>query len=82
MSIISGIVSSVLERTKLAALGNVELPLTDDEPLAVAKVDDSGLGKCELRIEGMTCGACVEVSPCHADALYMYSLVVVHRRHA
>lgn len=60
MSIISGIVSSVLERTKLAALGNVELPLTDDEPLAVTKVDDSGLGKCELRIEGMTCGACVE----------------------
>jgi Cu+-exporting ATPase len=32
----------------------------DDEPLAAAKVDDSGLGKCELRIEGMTCGACVE----------------------
>ncbi|KAG1808708.1 E1-E2 ATPase-domain-containing protein [Suillus subaureus] len=60
MSIIFGIVSSVLERTKLAALGNVELPLIDDEPLAVTEVDDSGLGKCELRIEGMTCGACVE----------------------
>lgn len=60
MSIISGIVSSVLERTKLAALGNVELPLRDSEPLAVTKVDDSGLGRCELRIEGMTCGACVE----------------------
>lgn len=60
MSIISGIVSSVLERTGLAALGNVELALTDDEPLAVSKVDGSGLGKCELRIEGMTCGACVE----------------------
>ncbi|KAG1860723.1 E1-E2 ATPase-domain-containing protein [Suillus subalutaceus] len=60
MSIISGILSSALERTKLAALGNVELPLMDDEPLAVAKADDSGLGKCEIRIEGMTCGACVE----------------------
>lgn len=60
MPIISGIVSGVLERTKLAALGNVELPLMDDEPLAVAKVDESGLGRCELRIEGMTCGACVE----------------------
>lgn len=60
MSIISGLLSSALKRTKLAALGNVELPLVDDEPLAVAKADDSGLGKCELRIEGMTCGACVE----------------------
>lgn len=60
MSVISGIVSSVLERTKLAALGNVELPFVDDEPLAATKVHDSALGKCELRIEGMTCGACVE----------------------
>ncbi|KAG1746556.1 E1-E2 ATPase-domain-containing protein [Suillus paluster] len=60
MSIISGIVSSALERTKLTAFGNVELPLVDDEPLASAKVEDDGLGKCELRIEGMTCGACVE----------------------
>ncbi|KAG2132761.1 E1-E2 ATPase-domain-containing protein [Suillus clintonianus] len=60
MSVISGIVSSVLERTKLAALGNVELPFVDDEPLAATKVDDSAVGKCELRIEGMTCGACVE----------------------
>jgi Cu+-exporting ATPase len=82
MSIISGIVSSVLESTKLVAHGDVELPLMDDEPLAAAKVDDSGLGKCELRIEGMTCGACVEVSSYYVNALYMYSLVVVYRRHA
>ncbi|KAG0709358.1 E1-E2 ATPase-domain-containing protein [Suillus ampliporus] len=60
MSIISGIMSSVLERTKLTALGNVELPFVDDEPLAAAKVEDNGAGKCEIRIEGMTCGACVE----------------------
>lgn len=60
MSIISGIMSSVLERTKLAALGNVELPFVDDEPLAAVKVEDNGAGKCEIRIEGMTCGACVE----------------------
>lgn len=60
MSIISGIMSSVLEKTKLAALGNVELPLMDGEPLALTEADDSGLGRCELRIEGMTCGACVE----------------------
>jgi Cu+-exporting ATPase len=41
------------------ALGKVELPLLENEPLG------SPLGKtekCELRIEGMTCGSCVEVS--------------------
>lgn len=79
MSIISGIVSSVLERTKPAGLGNVELPLMEGEALAVTKVDDNGsFGKCELRIEGMTCGSCVEVSSSHTDALYMYSRVVVY----
>jgi Cu+-exporting ATPase len=39
--------------------GKVELPLVENEPL------DKSLGhveRCELRIEGMTCGACVEVS--------------------
>jgi P-type Cu+ transporter len=39
--------------------GKVELPLMKDEPLG------SPMGKtekCELRIEGMTCGSCVEVS--------------------
>lgn len=63
--------SSVLDRTKLTTLGNVELSLEDDEPLASADVAGKGSGKCELRIEGMTCGACVEVSLCHADALYV-----------
>ena len=39
--------------------GKVELPLTENEPLGKS----SGYTeKCELRIEGMTCGACVEVS--------------------
>jgi Cu+-exporting ATPase len=39
--------------------GKVELPLMENEPLGKSP----GLTeRCELRIEGMTCGACVEVS--------------------
>ena len=43
--------------------GGVELPQREDEPL----VGGDGLKseKCELRIEGMTCGACVEVRNIH-----------------
>ncbi|EIN09605.1 copper P-type ATPase CtaA [Punctularia strigosozonata HHB-11173 SS5] len=37
----------------------VELPTSGDEPL-MAKDASAGAEKCELRIEGMTCGACVE----------------------
>ena len=70
--------SSVLERTKLATLGNVELPLVNDEPLAAAEAEGNGSGKCELRIEGMTCGSCVEVSSYYADALKLNSCVVVY----
>lgn len=38
--------------------GKVELPLYENEPLGspIGKTE-----KCELRIEGMTCGSCVEV---------------------
>ncbi|OAX41528.1 heavy metal translocatin [Rhizopogon vinicolor AM-OR11-026] len=52
--------SNVLAGTKLATLGNVELPLEVDEPLVTADVEGNDSGKCELRIEGMTCGSCVE----------------------
>ena len=36
-----------------------ELPIVDDQ-LSLSR--SSTPGRCELRIEGMTCGACVEVS--------------------
>ena len=39
--------------------GKVELPQREDEPLTGGEGLKSD--KCELRIEGMTCGACVEV---------------------
>lgn len=46
----------------------VELPMGSSEPLMngagkeLALDEPYASGKCELRIEGMTCGACVEVS--------------------
>jgi Cu+-exporting ATPase len=51
-------------RTPLSATGGkVLLPTAGDEydPL-VTDIVDTMYEKCELRIEGMTCGACVEVS--------------------
>ena len=47
----------------------VELPLDPDE--AAAASEFKGLSeKCEFTIEGMTCGACVEVSlwPIHSSS--------------
>jgi hypothetical protein len=38
--------------------GKLGLPTSSEEPLLDGK---ENFGKCELRIEGMTCGACVEV---------------------
>ncbi|KAK7687282.1 hypothetical protein QCA50_009787 [Cerrena zonata] len=41
------------------ASGKLELPLSEEEPLAATPMGSLS-DKCELRIEGMTCGACVE----------------------
>ncbi|EGN96792.1 hypothetical protein SERLA73DRAFT_170172 [Serpula lacrymans var. lacrymans S7.3] len=65
MSALSAAISSVLEKAKISASpsGGVELPLAQDEPLATAESflsDVNGSEKCELRVEGMTCGSCVE----------------------
>jgi P-type Cu+ transporter len=40
----------------------VELPTSGEEPL-MSKDSLVSVEKCDLRIEGMTCGACVEVRP-------------------
>lgn len=51
---LSNIFSNLL--SKSSAGGSVELPQAEDEPLTKGLSDT-----CELRIEGMTCSACVEV---------------------
>lgn len=42
------------------ASANIELPEAENEPLVSPVSEGSTPGRCELRIEGMTCGACVE----------------------
>lgn len=54
MSTLSNIFANLL--SKSSARGPVELPQAEDEPLAKGPSET-----CELRIEGMTCSACVEV---------------------
>jgi P-type Cu+ transporter len=57
MSTLSSAFSSLWSNNTLATgSGRVELPLEKNEPLG------TDTEKCELRIEGMTCGSCVEVS--------------------
>src|SRR6266403_3325041 len=64
--------------------GKVELPVLENEPLGTSPEKTE---KCELRIEGMTCGSCVEVglSP-HifpsAPAPITVILFAVHRGNA
>ncbi|TFY54275.1 hypothetical protein EVG20_g9770, partial [Dentipellis fragilis] len=65
MSAISATFTNIWNSAALVSpsTGKVGLPSTEDEPLT-AKPLTAKLGseteKCELRIEGMTCGACVE----------------------
>ncbi|KAI0248990.1 copper P-type ATPase CtaA [Lactifluus subvellereus] len=58
MSTLSSAFSTLWYRDTLATgPGKVELPLVENEPLGTSPGETE---KCELRIEGMTCGACVE----------------------
>ncbi|CCM00745.1 uncharacterized protein FIBRA_02785 [Fibroporia radiculosa] len=57
MSVLSSAFSNLLGASTTSAAGKVELPTSESEPL---KGDGLAAEKCEFRIEGMTCGACVE----------------------
>ncbi|KAL7280550.1 hypothetical protein ACG7TL_005482 [Trametes sanguinea] len=58
MAALSAAFNSILKSPRTPTSGKLELPLSEDEPLVASTGLDSD--KCELRIEGMTCGACVE----------------------
>lgn len=58
MSGLSGAITSLLGTKNTAPTGKVELPVAEDEPLVGKEL---AAATCELRIEGMTCSACVEV---------------------
>jgi Cu+-exporting ATPase len=61
MSAISAVFTNILAKTPLSAsFGKVLLPSSDNEPLVTGKDGGNISEKCELRIEGMTCGSCVE----------------------
>ncbi|KAI5999341.1 copper P-type ATPase CtaA [Pisolithus orientalis] len=51
---------NVFGTSNWSASANIELPRAENEPLVSPVLDESTPGRCELRIEGMTCGACVE----------------------
>ncbi|KAI0796027.1 copper P-type ATPase CtaA [Abortiporus biennis] len=56
----SGFFSNLLGTHQQAAVGGkLELPVSEEEPLNATPLGPLS-EKCELRIEGMTCGACVE----------------------
>lgn len=68
----SRLLSNLWTSSPSSGQGVVELPMGSKEPLLTNNdkeldLDDPGSEKCELRIDGMTCGSCVEVSPLPAS---------------
>lgn len=63
MSGISNAFTNLIARTPLSAAfgANVQLPEAEDKSLIAETKEHGEIEKCDLRIEGMTCGACVEV---------------------
>ncbi|KAL5537182.1 CCC2 [Sanghuangporus sanghuang] len=62
MSAFTSAFTSILAKTPLSvAFGsNVHLPMEDDKSLLAEQKGGKEAEKCDLRVEGMTCGACVE----------------------
>lgn len=67
-----------------SSFGSVELPMGSSEPLMAnagkeLDVDVPAYEKCEFKIEGMTCGACVEVSVLTWPRLGRLNSFIVYR---
>ena len=63
MAALTNAFSNLLARTPLSSSfgASVQLPEQEDKSLLAEQKDRGEVEKCDLRIEGMTCGACVEV---------------------
>ena len=75
---ISGVLNNLIGRTPLSAsFPAVSLKVEEHEPLVGKEyTPQPESAKCELRIDGMTCGSCVEV---RALALGIWMLLMWHR---
>ena len=58
---ISDTIGSLLAKTPLSAKFGTKISLPDSSDTALLVERDGEFEKCDVRIEGMTCGACVEV---------------------
>ena len=74
MSVLSSAFSSLIAKNPLSSAfsPNVHLPEPVDGSLMSEHKEHGEVEKCDLRIEGMTCGACVEVCP--TDWAFMNAL--------
>ena len=63
--------TNLVAKTPLSAVfaQNVQLPEAEDKSLLADQKGGLESEKCDLRIEGMTCGACVEVGPSPSRAI-------------
>lgn len=63
MSSFATAINNLLAKTPLSATFGSKVALPDPEDKSLLAENSHGESeKCEVRIEGMTCGACVEVS--------------------
>ena len=76
MSLFSSAFTSLAPKTPTS--GKLGLPVAEEEPLKPEYDNES----CTLKIEGMTCGACVEVRIPTSMVARLLNGIVVYRKHA
>jgi P-type Cu+ transporter len=84
MPIISSVINTFLSLTPRSSTFPTKLePLDEENDPLVDKEDASSSGgsteRCELKIEGMTCGSCVEVRSASGSYLVVQSLTKSRR---